>query len=287
MKPQHVLAASLPLSLASPNPNVVSIPAEYTYLLPAGFQGNLTQDFILTEVDNPEISSLFAQAQSAPFVSYSTEFTNLIGSATLEPIVGANDTDFPFSWAGEAGIWLPDLNQVWCTGTYNRPVSLYIISLDTNTVTQFDGPLAGPAGGYYFNGTVYVALTGDAEGAAAVVAIDPHTHKITPVVNSYFGLELPPVDDLVVTYSGGNQHIVRISSPAVPGHPSYTAANPWSNGDGHEVVLYHALAGHFRYRHWPRRRRAPQRSLEIQSGISQPGASDPACRCLLTQWHRR
>ncbi|BCS28047.1 SMP-30/gluconolactonase/LRE family protein [Aspergillus puulaauensis] len=214
MKPQHVLTAttavsslSTSLGSATPIPNIVSIPAEYTYLLPAGFQGNLTQDFILTDVDDPTITALLSQAQVAPFISYSAEFTNLLGSATLDTIVAPSDTDFPYSWAGEAGIWLPDLNQVWCTATYDRPASLYIISLDTNTVTKFEGPLAGPAGGYYFNGTVYLALTGDATGPAGVVAIDPRTHKVTPVVNSYFGLELPPVDDLVVTYTGGQKHM--------------------------------------------------------------------------------
>lgn len=213
MKPQQILSAgmamaSLPSALSSPNPNVVSIPEVYTHILPAGFQGNLTQGFIHTHVDDQEIASLFSQGQGAPFISYSSEFTNLIGNATVETVISPNDTDFRFSWAGEAGIWLPDLNQIWCTSTYGPPTFLYSISLENKTVTQVDVPLSGPAGGYYFNGTVYVAMTGDKDAPAGLVAIDPHTHRVTPVVNSYFGLELPSVDDVVATYSGGQTHLV-------------------------------------------------------------------------------
>lgn len=200
--------ANLPTALSSHNPNVISIPAAYTHILPTGFQGNLTQGFIRTEVDDQEIESLLSQAQSVPFISYSTEFTNLIADATVETLISPNDTDLPFSWAGEAGIWLPDLNQVWCTSTHGPPTFLYSISLEDKTVTQVDVPLSGPAGGYYFNGTVYVAMTGDEDGPAGLVAIDPHTHQVTPVVNSYFGLELPSVDDVVAIYSGGQTHLV-------------------------------------------------------------------------------
>lgn len=221
-----VLGGSLLLSASTSSPqsqsNIVSLDGEYTYLLPQPYTANLTQDFISgTSLDNKTVDSSFSRAQSSPFVSFSQEFEGLIGSASLQTIV--TDTSFPFTWAGEAGVWVPDHNQVWFTSTlYGGPTSLYVLFLENNTVVRPDLvaakshsmhiPLANPTGGYYFNGTVYVCLTGDKREPASLVGIDPYTYQVTPVVNSYFGLELPPIDDVVVTYTktigGFQRHFV-------------------------------------------------------------------------------
>ncbi|OAP57935.1 hypothetical protein AYL99_08673 [Fonsecaea erecta] len=208
-------------SLAQANENLASINPELTYLLPYPFEGNLTQDFIDgTSLGNSTVVSTLKSAQSSPFLSFDQEFEDLIGNATLNTLVA--NTSFPYTWAGEGGIWVPDLNQVWMTSTlYNGPTSLYVLFLENNTVikpnfTAAPGyglhlPLAGPAGGYYFNGTIYMALTGDEREPASLVAINPHSYEATPLVNSYFGLEMNPIDDVVVTYTntsnGPQKHI--------------------------------------------------------------------------------
>lgn len=196
----------------SKNANLTIVNNEYTHLLPLPFEGNLTRDFLDgTSLENQTVASALANAKKTVFVSYDDEFTRLIGSATLDLIVA--DAPFP---NGEAGIWVPDLNQVWFVTTlYGGPTKLFILYLENNTVvepqlTATPGygthvPLANPAGGYYFNGTVYLALVGSDQEQSSVVAVDPRTLVVRPVVNSYFGLEMPPVDDLVVTYTKTHQ----------------------------------------------------------------------------------
>lgn len=227
MYPQKVLrvvsAASLLLnaqpSAANPNCKIAHVEGEYAYLLPLPFEGNLTQDFVGgTSVQNKTVASSLANAQTSPFVSYSKEFDDLLGAASL--VAAVPEAPFPFTWAGEAGVWVPDHDQVWFVSTlYGGPTALYILFLNNNTVIKPELraaggygthiPLANPAGGYYFNGTVYLALVGDEREPSSLVAVDPDTFVVTPLVNSYFGLELPPVDDVVVTYANTSQGVQR------------------------------------------------------------------------------
>lgn len=219
-------------SSAPAQKNITSIPGQYTYLLPQPYEANLTQDFISgTSLNNKTVAYSLSEAQSSPFVSFSQEFEDLIGTASLQTIVAC--TSFPFTWAGEAGIWVPDLNQVWFTSTlYGGPTSLYVLFLENNTVIKPEFlvakgysvriPLANPAGGYYFDGTVYVCLTGDERESASLIGIDPYTYQVTPIVNSYFGLELPPIDDVVVAYTntsaGFHKHFVSPLRSVCCGH---------------------------------------------------------------------
>lgn len=195
------------------------VPAEYSYLLPLPFSGNLSLDFVGgTSVANEKVADDLSRAAKSPFISYSEEFDDLLGDASL--VTAIPEAPFPFTWAGEAGIWVPDRNEVWCVSTlYGGPTSLYVIDLEKNTVSKPDlnpvgglgthVPLANPAGGYYFNGTVYVANVGDEREPSSVVAINPETNEVTTVLNSYFGLEFPPVDDLIVAYFNTTQGIRR------------------------------------------------------------------------------
>ncbi|KAK1761623.1 hypothetical protein QBC33DRAFT_624179 [Phialemonium atrogriseum] len=227
MYPQKILkvvsAASLLLnaqpSTANPNCKIAHVEGEYAYLLPLPFEGNLTQDFVGgTTVQNKTVAYGLANAQTSPFVSYSKEFDDLLGAASL--VAAVPEAPFPFTWAGEAGVWVPDHDQVWFVSTlYGGPTALYILFLNNNTVIKPELkatggygthiPLANPAGGYYFNGTVYLALVGDEREPSSLVAVDPDTFVVTPLVNSYFGLELPPVDDVVVTYANTSQGVQR------------------------------------------------------------------------------
>lgn len=216
------LLLNAPLASGQGGTDIAQVDGEYAYLLPYPFEGNLTQTFVGgTSVENDTVLSSLTRAQASPFISYSEEFNAILSSGS--PVLAIPEAPFPFTWAGEAGVWVPDRNEVWCVSTmYGGPTSLYIISLDDNTVTKpelqaADGygihlPLAGPAGGYYFDGTVYLALVGNEEEPGSLVAVDPETLIATPVVNSYFGLELPSIDDVVVAYTetseGFQRHMV-------------------------------------------------------------------------------
>lgn len=203
-------------STASPNCTLSVVNNEYTHLLPLPFEGNLTRDFLDgTALENETVATALVNAQKSAFISYHDEFTRLIGSAKLDFIVA--DAPFP---NGEAGIWVPDLHQVWFVTTlYGGPTKLYILFLENSTVIEpqlmatagygTHIPLANPAGGYYFNGTVYLALVGTDQEPASLVAVNPRSYVVRPVVNSYFGLELPPVDDVVVTYTNTSRGIEK------------------------------------------------------------------------------
>lgn len=226
--PKITTAASAILGVAQAidNPQLFRVEGELTHALPYPFFGNLTLGFAGgVDSDNDTVTSQLSSAQQAAFISYDDDFDDLIGSASLETIVA--NTSFPYTWAGEAGVWIPDLNQVWLTRTtYLGPSTVYILYLDNNTVVEpkfkaAEGygsflPLANPAGGYYFDGMVYMATTGNEELPAALIGINPYTWEATPLVNSYFGLELPAVDDVAVSWTntsaGLQKHVVSILS---------------------------------------------------------------------------
>ncbi|KAL2110440.1 hypothetical protein VUR80DRAFT_1155 [Thermomyces stellatus] len=102
---------------------------------------------------------------------------------------------------------------------FGGPTSMYIISLDNNTATKPElraaeaygsqMPIASPGGAYYFHGPIYLALVGNEKELSNVVAVDPDTHVVTLVVNSYFGIELPSADDVIVTYTQGSHGIEK------------------------------------------------------------------------------
>lgn len=115
---------------------------------------------------------------------------------------------------------MPDRNEFWCALTmFGGPTSMYIISLDNNTATKPEFraaeaygsqmPIASPGGAYYFHGPIYLALVGNEKELSNVVAVDPDTHVVTLVVNSYFGIELPSADDVIVTYTQGSHGIEK------------------------------------------------------------------------------
>lgn len=201
-------------STAGKNPNLTRLNAEYAYLLPHPFYENLTRPFVTgTTVEDQNVASSLQHAAGSLFVSYTQEFDDLVADATMELV---SDAPFPFSWAGGGGTWLPDLNQIWHTSLlYNGAMDIYITHLDNNTSVrptfvaapgyQVYLPLPNPAGAYYFNSTVYVCLTGNEHEPPGLVGINPRTLEVTPLVNSYFGLELPSLDDVTVTYTRTDQ----------------------------------------------------------------------------------
>lgn len=211
----------LTASTVAKDSGVLSIAGQDAYYLAPPFTSNITQGFVDgTTTSSATLSSAFADAQKIEFISYDPEFDAIVGrSPHAQRVANITNGD-----AAEAGIWIPKLNQIWFSGTLAvGPTSIHILNLSDNSVITpplkaapgYENvlPLANPAGGYYFNGQYYLCLTGNERDPAGLVAIDPVTYMVTPVLNSYLGLEFPPLDDVSVAYtntSNGTQtHIVN------------------------------------------------------------------------------
>lgn len=180
----------------------VSIPPEYAYLLPLPFEGNITQNFIDTTSSNASLDTLFAAARNATYIAYDEDFYSILGpSPTIQLIEYKNET-VPF--AEEAGIWVPNHNQVWFTSDGSvLPTYFSILDLSTNTITTPNNTAQHgtyPNGGTYFNNLVYFTSLGNKSihfppGIYSIDSSSPSTPPI-PILNSYFGVNLNSVDDL-------------------------------------------------------------------------------------------
>lgn len=178
-------------------PVIISIPKEYTYLLPDSFDGSIFNSFIQgTVTADQHITSLFQAAANAPFISYDVEFLTLLGNPKID-LVEERTSNF----AGEAGVWIKSRNEVWYTTWINDgPTHVEILDLNTRKTRPLvsSEPLHNPNGGFYHDGLIYFAcLRDDARGwPGGVVSVDPESGHVEKVLNSYFGLKFDFIDDL-------------------------------------------------------------------------------------------
>jgi gluconolactonase len=174
---------------------IVSIPPELTYLLPPRYSSELQAGFVNTNTTNKSYNDLLASAAAAPFISYSQEFLDILGpNPTLKLIA-----ERTYAFAGEAGVWAPDRNEVWFTSNTNGDAhSLEVLDLATSKirVAQTSLPILNPNGGTYFNKTVYITSGGTLSNAPCIYAINPSTGHTTILLNSYFGLSFNGPNDL-------------------------------------------------------------------------------------------
>jgi hypothetical protein len=179
------------------NGSVVSIPYEYTYLLPA-VDGNIAYTFVNgTQTSNSSINELFQTATKAPFISYDDEFLDMLGPTPQITLIERRDVNFAY----EAGIWIPERNVVWFTSSVSDgPSHFEVLNLADNSVrnvTTTGQSFKNPNGGYYFNGSVYFATFRDPKDyPGGVVKIDVDTLEASIVLNSYFGLRFDDIDDI-------------------------------------------------------------------------------------------
>lgn len=191
---------------------IVSIPSTLTYSFPAGFFGNVSENFIDTVTNDSTTAGLLSAAKNASFVSYDQEFLQIIGKSPSLKLI-AQRTD-PF--AVEAGIWVPEKNQVWfSSSTVNNSGNVSILDLGTSEILTPNTsiPIVTPNGGYYFNGTVYITGQGTATVAPCIYAIDPNTYETTVVVNSYFGIRFNGPNDVSWIKRGNNSYMFFTDDP--------------------------------------------------------------------------
>ena len=207
------LYSSMQVCLAKNN-SIVSIPYELTYLLPSRFDGNVLYSFVNgTNTSDASIDATFQSAAVAPFILFDDEFLGILGQNPPIELVEEREDNF----AGEAGVWISERNEVWLTTWINDgPTSVEILDLETHSVKRLNSsePLENPNGGYYHEGLMYFTCLRDdsRKWPGGVVSVDPETGHVERVLNSYFGLKFDNVDDLAwVTQPGTNMSYMFIT----------------------------------------------------------------------------
>ncbi len=101
---------------------IVSIPPSDTVVLPPTFSSNYSLSFVDTVLPpSSSVNSLLAHADNATFISYSQAFLNILGSSpSVRRIAGPLEAEFAY----EAGVYVPELNSVWFTGSDPTETSL-------------------------------------------------------------------------------------------------------------------------------------------------------------------
>jgi gluconolactonase len=190
----------------------VSIDPELTYLLPPDYTGELQQNFIDTNTTNTSENAKLAAAQKAPFISYDPEFTALLGPNPTLKLVAQREAPF----ADEAGVWVSDRNEVWFTSsTVDNQSYLTVLDLKTSEVytPQTSIPIVNPNGGYYFNGTVYIAGTGTFTEAPCIYGINPANGETRVILNTYFGLQFNGPNDITWVTRGEKAYMFFTDDP--------------------------------------------------------------------------
>ncbi|KAI9710567.1 MAG: hypothetical protein M1820_002703 [Bogoriella megaspora] len=199
--------ATLTLSAYAQSQSIISIPSESTYLLPDGFQGDYNFTFANgTKTSNDSLNSLLQAASQAPFISYDPEFSNILGANPTTQLVQQRADPF----AHEAGVWVPERNEVWFTSFTIGSSTIYTFNLATNVIVPLNASetIVDPNGGYYFRGKVYFATYPNNETyRAAIISIDARTLQVETVLNSYFGLSFNGFNDLTWATQGNKSYM--------------------------------------------------------------------------------
>ena len=197
---------------SSSSNTVVSIPQEYTYLLPTGYTGDTNYTFVNgTKTSNDSINSLLEQASKAPFISYDQEFLDILGPNPEIKLVEERPGNY---FAYEMGVWVPERNEVWFTSAVEQgmhlPPTLYALNLSTGAIGELNASetIVNANGGYYFEGKVYIATYPNNDSySGGIISVDTKTLEVETVLNSYFGLRFNGVDDITWVIQGNNRYM--------------------------------------------------------------------------------
>ncbi|QDS77666.1 hypothetical protein FKW77_003165 [Venturia effusa] len=224
-------AATIASALSS---NVVSVPYEYTYLLPT-FTEDVAGTFVnATKTTDDSINEILASAAKAPFISYDNEFLSILGSNPTLELVEERNLEFAF----EAAVWVPERNEVFFTSSVldaanGIPGHFEVLNLNTKKISNLttSKPVILPNGGDYHNGLVYLTTSRSLNATKAdynggIVSINPATGEVQQILNSYFGLQFSDIDDIAWTTqsSTGKSYMYFTTFPIV--HALSPAAAP-------------------------------------------------------------
>ncbi|KIW22183.1 uncharacterized protein PV07_12094 [Cladophialophora immunda] len=177
----------------------LSVPINYTHLITPNYTSNASTYFINTKTDNNKLENLLQEAQNATFISYSSEFTDMLGPNPEAVLIEERNDSFAFE--GATYDWRG--NQVWFTSSIldDKPTTIYRMNLTDNTVHQVKTNLVNPNGAYYFEGYVYLVYFGNVSVQPGVARVNAVTYETEILANSWFGLPFNGPDDITVVPS--------------------------------------------------------------------------------------
>ncbi|CAF3795873.1 unnamed protein product [Rotaria sp. Silwood1] len=206
--------------------SLVYFPMSLTSKLEARFFRNNSETFSFTDFIGPsnalspsaklQQAQLFA-SRHASFISYSSEFTNLIGYRARPRLLATSPDSLQF--AHEGGAYVPETNEVWFTAN-QLPIqntNVGSVNLRTNEVKQLSiqPPIVTPNGVNYFEGSVYICSQGNKIEPGAIYAVNPRTLVSRLIVNSWFGLRLNSPNDVTFTTKIGHRKYMWFTDPQV------------------------------------------------------------------------
>lgn len=198
---------------AAQNNSIISIPQSLTYYIPASnFSSVLTYEWANgTTTTNATTNSLLRNAAGSTFISYSNEFLNLIGdSPQISSIYCPNAS---LNCAFESGVWLPDINEVWFSppvyGYPNQLEGLYGFNLNSNSSRKVPiNQTVYANGGYLFGPKAWFASNEPNGGVpSSIYSVDTRTLEVEELINSYFGIPFPSVDEPVWVTRGNDSYL--------------------------------------------------------------------------------
>ncbi|KAK1472743.1 hypothetical protein CTAM01_16295 [Colletotrichum tamarilloi] len=202
MVPRYSAYASLfPIFLQTclaQDTSIISVPYESTYLLPSPFHGNLFHSFVNgTNTLDALTNELLQSATKSPFISYGDEPLALLGQNPAIELIEKR----PGNFAGEAGVWISDRNELWYTTWINDgPTHVEILDLNNNSIRNLTSSqsLKNPNGGFYHQGLMYFTCLRDdsRDWSGGVVSVNPETGHVETALDSYFGLKFDNIDDV-------------------------------------------------------------------------------------------
>ncbi|KAH6646719.1 hypothetical protein BKA67DRAFT_580384 [Truncatella angustata] len=206
---------AVPTLVAALNNSIVSIPDSLTYYIPAdNFTTEITGEWAnSTTTTNSTVNSLFESAKDATFISYSDEFLSIIGEdPSITSILCPGEDD---NCAFEAGVYIPDADEVWFTPSpYGWPdleEGIFAFSLQNNSARKLDTtePIYGN-GAYLFDDKVWFASSQPNGGIpSSIFSVDVASpHNVEPVLNSYFGIPFPTLDEPVWVTHGDDRYML-------------------------------------------------------------------------------
>lgn len=208
----YILLAVVQAELDTSIDTTILIDPESTYLILPDYHGNINQSFVDTQTSNTKLSVLLTSGKSSAFISYDPEFLKLLGTNPIASLIAQRN----YSFANEAGIWVPDRNEVWFTSSsIDDTTTISVLNLDTSEIftPNTSIPIINPNGGTYFNHLVYLAGDGNATTSPAIYAIDPATGYTEIIINSYFGIPFNGPNDLTWVNHHGTPYLFFTDDP--------------------------------------------------------------------------
>ena len=202
---------------------LVTLPLSLTSRLESNFYRDTKQPFSFTNFTHTqcmkseeEEKELFV-SQQASFISYSSEFTSIIGFNSELKLIESRAISIPF--AHEGGIYIPETNEIWFTANQlpKQNTNISSINLKTNQVQllPIKPPIITPNGVNYFNGYAYICSQGNTTTPGAIYAVNPTTLASKLIVNSWFGFRLNSPNDVTFSSKIAGKNFMWFTDPHV------------------------------------------------------------------------